>query len=232
VNLYRLVFKVLATRGRIALSAVLGGLVVVAAIAVSAGSGPSATLVGTVIAETGLGLLAPVVSLVFASAALGDFVEDGTLVYLWLRPVPRWKLVVPALAAAVTIAGGLVATPLVIASLASGRGLQAAGAAAVASLLAVLAYGGIGLAVSLRTRRILLWGLAYVLVWENGAARVSEGLSSLAISRYTTSVLAGLGGADDPEFGVGLPVALFVLVVIALGTVAWANRLLRRQDVA
>ena len=37
----------------------------------------------------GLSLLVPVTTLVFASAALGDPADDGTLVYLWLRPVPR-----------------------------------------------------------------------------------------------------------------------------------------------
>ena len=39
----------------------------------------------------GLSLLVPVATLVFASAALGDPNEDGTLVYLWLRPVARWQ---------------------------------------------------------------------------------------------------------------------------------------------
>ena len=37
----------------------------------------------------GLSLLIPVVALVFASAALGYLAEDGTLVYLWLRPLAR-----------------------------------------------------------------------------------------------------------------------------------------------
>ena len=31
-----------------------------------------------------------------ALAALGDMREDGTLVYLWLRPMDRWAIVVGA----------------------------------------------------------------------------------------------------------------------------------------
>ena len=33
----------------------------------------------------GLSLLVPVVAVLFATAALGDLAEDGTLVYLWLN---------------------------------------------------------------------------------------------------------------------------------------------------
>ena len=51
----------------------------------------------------GLSLLVPVVSLVFATAALGDLAEDGTLVYLWLRPLPRWQLAVASFTASVTV---------------------------------------------------------------------------------------------------------------------------------
>ena len=39
-----------------------------------------------------LTLYAPLMSLVQAAAVVGDLRDDGTLVYLWLRPVPRWRL--------------------------------------------------------------------------------------------------------------------------------------------
>ena len=42
----------------------------------------------------------PVVALVFAGAAIGDLRDDKTLVYLWLRPMDRWPIVVGAALAA------------------------------------------------------------------------------------------------------------------------------------
>ena len=62
------------------------------------------------------------VSLVFASAALGDVAEDGTLVYLWLRPYPRWQLAVAAFAASVTVVVPVAVLPLVIAAALTGEG--------------------------------------------------------------------------------------------------------------
>ncbi len=51
-------------------------------------------------ASVGFGLVLPVVALVFGGAALGELREDKTLVYLWLRPMDRWPIVVGAAGAA------------------------------------------------------------------------------------------------------------------------------------
>src|ERR1700722_11590755 len=83
-----------------------------------------------VVDSYGLSLLIPVVALMFASAALGDLAEDGTLVYLWLRPLPRWQLAVAAVAASVTVVVPLAVAPLVIGAALSGGGIRLVGGAA------------------------------------------------------------------------------------------------------
>ena len=50
-------------------------------------------------------------TLVFASAALGDPNEDGTLVYLWLRPV-RSRVVIAAIASSIRSSSPVVRRPL------------------------------------------------------------------------------------------------------------------------
>ena len=75
--------------------------------------GQPADAAWTLVDAYGLSLLIPVVALVFASAALGDLAEDGTLVYLWLRPLPRWQLALAAFAASVTVAVPVAVLPLV-----------------------------------------------------------------------------------------------------------------------
>ena len=47
----------------------------------------------------------PLVALVFGTAAIGSELEDGTAVYLLVKPIPRWLIV----AAKLLAAGGLTA---------------------------------------------------------------------------------------------------------------------------
>ena len=95
---YRIVLRQLVTRGRIAALFMVGAVVTAVAVAVgTAGDVSDPVETGVrLISDLGFTTLVPIVSLVFASAALGDMREDGTLVYLWLRPMDRWPVVVGA----------------------------------------------------------------------------------------------------------------------------------------
>ena len=35
----------------------------------------------------------PLVALIFGTAAIGSEIEDGTAVYLIVKPIPRWRIV-------------------------------------------------------------------------------------------------------------------------------------------
>ncbi len=60
------------------------------------GTSDSATVdqAAAVIANLGFAVVLSVVCLVFAGGAIGDLRDDKTLVYLWLRPMDRWPIVV------------------------------------------------------------------------------------------------------------------------------------------
>ena len=62
----------------------------------------------------GLIIIVPIVALVFGSSVLGEAREDGTLVYLWLRPMDRGPIVVGAAAAAATAALPLTVIPTAV----------------------------------------------------------------------------------------------------------------------
>ena len=61
----------------------------------------------------------PLVMLLFATSAFGNELVDRTLGYLTLKPIARWRIVVPKLAAALVVGGvpvaasGLVAVALI-----------------------------------------------------------------------------------------------------------------------
>jgi ABC-2 type transport system permease protein len=93
-SLYWLVLRTQATRGRLVSIGVLGLVGVLVAVAVASADSGEITSTATeqsadYVSAFGLAFLLPITALVFAAASLGDFREDGSLVYLWLRPGPR-----------------------------------------------------------------------------------------------------------------------------------------------
>jgi ABC-2 type transport system permease protein len=100
----------------------------------------------------GLGVVVPLATLWLGTSAIGDLVEDRLLVYLWLKPVPRWQLPAAAVLATVGVVVPLTALPLTVSALAAGAG-DVAWATLIAAPLAVLAYAGLFVAAGLWFRR-------------------------------------------------------------------------------
>ncbi|MFQ5558110.1 MAG: ABC transporter permease subunit, partial [Acidimicrobiales bacterium] len=139
---YGVTVRELLTRGRLIALAVLGvGLIAVGwAIGASESVTDPVEAAVELVANLGFTVVLPVVALVFGSASLGDAREDGTLVYLWLRPVDRLPIVVGAYLAAVTAVVPLTVTPIVVAAALSDGGGEVAAASALASVVGALAY--------------------------------------------------------------------------------------------
>jgi ABC-2 type transport system permease protein len=93
--------------------------------------------------EFGLALVLPVATLVFASASFGDLVDDQTLVYLWLRDIPRWRLAASAMLSTLTIVIPLVAVPLIATAAAARLDGDAIFASVIATVIGAVAYTGI-----------------------------------------------------------------------------------------
>ena len=231
--LYRLVLRHQLTRGRLALFAVIAaGSVVLGWILSRAGDERTEATVD-VVSALGLGLIVPVVALVLGSAALGNWVEDETLVYVWLRPVARWRLAVAAVAAAATVAIPVTVASLgVLALIGSGADPDVLTGTVVGTSLGGLAYVAIFVAAGLLIRRALLWGLVYVFIWEFFVARAGAGAARLSINSYASSLLANYSGQEirlaDRAVGSSYAVLLGVTVV----AVAFTTWRLRRANVA
>lgn len=230
--IFRLVLRTQVTRGRAAALGAVGLLGIVLGVAVGR-TDPfdRADAAYAFVGGYGLGLLVPITALVFAAAALGDPAEDGTLVYLWHRPIARWRIVAAAAAAAWCIALPFAVVPTVLAAAATGVGRSLVVASAVSSLLAMAAYTGLFLCLGLVVRRALAWGLAYVLIWEGFVARSGTGPARLSILVYARSLLAALADHDPPRLASSTPFAVLVPLVIGAVALAAAVAFLRRIDV-
>ena len=221
---YGIVLRQLVTKGRIIALLLVGVLVAVVAGAVGAADDLDDPLEAgvRVIADLGFIALVPIVALVFASAALGDLREDGTLVYLWLRPIDRWPVVVGAWAAAITVSLPLTIVPLVVSSTLVDGGSTLVTATVLATVVGVICYSALFVLAGLLVKNSIVWGLAYILIWEGIIAALGSLAAKLAIRGYTRSIITDRTGVDlelgdlPLAAGVIVPlVAAFVLLVLA-----------------
>jgi ABC-2 type transport system permease protein len=231
--LYRVLLRTQVTKGRLIGLGLLGLVAVLLGVAVGASEAADPVEDGVqLVNQFGLSLFVPVVTLVFASAVLGDPNEDGTLVYLWLRPVARWRIALAAVGATLTVALPVIVLPMVAAAAATGAGGDLILGTLVSCVVATVAYAGMFTWLGLRVRRALVWGLAYILVWEGFVARAGATPARLAVRAHARSLLARI--ADGPERLVEVSTTTAVVVPLAVAVVAFllTARRLARQDVA
>ncbi len=209
---------------------VLAAAPVLAAVvlAFGGGIGDANTLAREVYESITLGLVIPLAALLLGTGALGTAFDDGTIVYLLLKPVRRRTV----LLAAVVVAGVATALLTLATTLVAGLLLLGLSDAALlagmlaATLLAAVLYAAVFVALSVFTGRALLLGLGYVLVWEGLVTSLLEGTRILSIREYAASLVgamsgtasSGSGGGVDPLVALVLSAAALVLA-IALG--AW-----------
>ncbi len=180
----------------------------------------------------GLSLFIPLVCLVFASSMFGDLTDDGTLVYVWLRPIGRLKLVLAAALAALTVSFPIAVPPLVIATSLTGGGPEVVRATLIASTVATIAYVGMFVALGLRVKRPLVWGLLYIFIWEGFIARGSYTASEFAIRAYGSSILFNATNIKLPIANFPSDWSIAVPLVVSALSLAYAVFRLKHQDVA
>lgn len=231
---YRLLLRQLVTRGRLLALLAVGVVVTGVAWAVGASDGLDDPLESAVqvISNLGFAVLVPVVALVFASASLGDAREDGTLVYLWLRPMDRWPVVVAAWLAAVTVSLPLTVVPLGAAALLSGGGAELLAATTLAAFVGVLAYAALFVLLGLLVKNSIVWGLGYILVWEGIVAAFGSFAAQLAIRGYTRSIITSITDVDLDLGDLPLAAGVVVPLLAAIVALALGARRLRDMDVA
>lgn len=231
--LYRLLLRSQLTRARV-LALLASGIVgIVVGAAIGASDQVDELRAGARFVNTfGLTLLVPVTSLVFAAAALGDPSDDGTLVYLWLRPARRVRIVVAAAASSFTVAWPLVVGPLTLAAWATGGGTTLVVGTVVAATMALVAYTGLFCALGLRVKRSLVWGLLYIFIWEGFIATANDTAGRLAVRTYARSILSDLTDVTLRFAAVSSPWRWLVPPLVTVVALAYATWRLRRQDIS
>ena len=227
-----LTLRALIGRRRTVLIAVLAWLPVLLGILVRLGGGrPDASqILDALVIRTVL----PLVALVVGTGVIGSEIEDGTLVFQLVKPVPRWltasaKALVAAFLTAVLIVPPVVVTGLLLGGFGP-ESIQTSVGFALAALIGGAAYAIGFTALGVVTSRALIVGLGYTLIWEGILAGILEGTRFLSVRQATLGLASTLTGRDVGSEPLGLVVSIVILaVVIAGGFVVTSARLARFQ---
>lgn len=222
VPLYSLFRRNLTTRARLISFALAALAILVVAWVVGRGDHrePLVDVASTFAAEVVLSLYLPIAALVFGASAFGDLIEDRTLVYIWLRPIRRIVIVLAALLAVVTVVAPLAWLTGIGSAVMIDTSTELILAITTATVVGALAYGSLFLLLGYVSKRPLLWGLVYLILWEGFIARASKGLNGTSISGYLHSIVAELTDASMGRADFSLTTAIVVPLAIAVAALA------------
>ena len=212
-----------------------GAPILVSAVYRLAGGGADEAWAAGLLDQVVIATLLPLVALIFGTSVVGGEIDEGTIVYLLVRPVARWEIALAKLAVAAAATAAIVGASAVIAVLLSmptsaGLGTALAGLAGI--VLGAIVYAAIAVALSLVTSHSLIVGLIYVYIWEGVVAGLFTGTRLLSVHQYVLGVAAALDPTRpsglDAHLDLSTSAGLGALVAVVAFAIA-AQRLARFQ---
>lgn len=176
----------------------------------------------------------PIGTLILATNALGNEIEDRTMVYLVLKPISRLRIVLEKFVAVVATATlllwiGNTLSWLLVMRGDAGDSIDLFVAMQISTLAGVLANAALFMAVSLIVPRALLAGIMYSLLWESTFTRFIPGIRLMSIRHYVQSMYVRIANDaeivldDAMQLGPAL-IVLAIVVVVSLGIATWRLR--------
>jgi ABC-2 type transport system permease protein len=172
--------------------------------------------IGPIMQAVGFGVVVPVMALVIGASVLGSEIDDGTIVHILTKPLPRReilfaKLVVASAVTAVVTGITMFVAGLIALDVRFGVGM------AVGAVVASICYSALFVAISLVSRRPVLVGLLYVLLWEGLLTHLLTSGGVISIEAYAVTIANRIGGGDLLDTTVSLQTAIVMSVVFLVG---------------
>lgn len=176
-------------------------------------------------------IVIPLIALILANAGFGAEVDDGTVAFLLTKPVGRVTIVIVKVLVIATVAkiAAVMSTILTSVILIGGVGPQhLIWALGIGAGVGAVLYAVVFVTLGLLTRRGLLIGLVYLIVWEGTFAALFPGTRSISIRQYMLSIADAVTGSQH-LFTAHLEhsTAVIMSVVVFAAAVAFAIARLR-----
>ncbi len=182
-----------------------------------------------------IAVLIPIVTMVLATTAFRHELDDRTLSYLILKPIPRSLIVLPKLLATIIVGGLLVIFSGIIATLLGPElDAQAVLAVGIALVVGVVTYATIFTWAGLISSHALGFSLLYVFLWEALVTSIFSGVQYLSVRGYVLSIINGIDGENFStldERVIEFPAAIVGATVVTALFFWLTVRRLRRMDI-
>ena len=168
-----------------------------------------------------LAIVLPITALIFGTAALGAEIEDGTAVYLLTKPIERRRILLVKIGV----------TSLIILGGDDPHGISAGFVLGV--VVGATAYCALFVALSVRTSRALLIGLAYVFVWEAILPSIFDGTRWVSVRQYLLGLadLVSSAPASALEADLAGGSAAVAAALLLTASVLIGSRLISRFEI-
>lgn len=216
----RLTTSTLLGKRRVLLLFVLPAVLVLLAVLLRLVTGPSLQVGTTLLQTFALGTVVPLLGLIAGTGVIGPEIDDGSIIYVLAKPMPRPTIIVTKLAVSVGCLVVFAAVPTLLAGvIMSGFDDGVAVAFAVAAAIAGLAYSAIFLMLAVVTKHAVVFGLIYALIWESLVGGFVPGAQVLSIQQWALAIADTLIARDSIEAAVGLGAgAILLALTIVLAT--------------
>jgi ABC-2 type transport system permease protein len=168
--------------------------------------------------------LLPLLGVIAGTGVIGPEIDDGQIMYLLTKPIPRPVISSTKLAVAIAIIALFGAVPTLGAGLIMvGTEADLAAAFAIGALAGGVAYCALFVALAVVTRYPVVIGLLYALIWETTIGNLARGAKTLSIQQWAYSISDVFTTATDvtatvkPSTAVPMLVALTVLGAVVAG---------------
>ena len=177
----------------------------------------------------------PLACLILGTAALGSEIEDGTAVHILAKPIPRLDIIIAKFAASALIVAAFVIPAAAVSTLIAVSGTSESGltsAIVISTAVGVIAYTAVFIFLSILSSRSLLFGLAYVFIWEGLVTSLFGGTRVISIRQYCLGIADLITTVDTDIFEAELNgiAALALAATVTAFALYLATRRLQRLE--
>ncbi|MEU9018798.1 ABC transporter permease [Actinomadura sp. NPDC048394] len=226
-------FRAMLGRRRALLLLALPALLVVLAVVLRWTGNNDLDISANVLQKFGLATLLPLLALIAGTGVIGPEIDDGQIMYVLTKPIPRQVIVLTKLAVAIVLVAAFSVVPTLLAGLLlTGTTAQLVPAFTVGVLVGGVAYSAVFVALAVLSRNAVTIGLLYALVWETLLGSFAPGAKSASIQQWALSVTDALTPASPVSSSVDLGVAIPLLIAVTVGAAFLAAFRLRSLTIA
>lgn len=181
----------------------------------------------------GMVVLLPLIALIVGTGVIGPEIDDGQIMYVLTKPIPRGSVILTKYVCAVGLITAFAALPILVSGvLLLGPGSDVPWAFAVGAVQGGVVYGAVFLALAVLSRNAVTIGLIYALVWESMIGGFIAGSRNLSIQSWAMSSVDELTTASTVEVDSSVATALVLALLTTLVALGLAVRRLSTLTLA